>query len=34
MTEGSIVKVDVKNGALAVEIEAPKPKEAEVPVGT
>ena len=33
VTEGSIVKVDVKNGALAVEIETPKPKEAEVAVG-
>jgi len=33
VVEGSIVKVDVKGGALAVEIEAPKPKEAEVAVG-
>ncbi len=34
VVEGSIVKVDVKGGALAVEIEAPVPKEAEVAVGT
>jgi ATP-dependent Clp protease ATP-binding subunit ClpB len=33
VVEGSVVRVDVKEGALAVEIEAPKPKEAEVPVG-
>ena len=33
VVEGSIVKVDVKGGALAVEIEVPKPKEAEVAVG-
>jgi ATP-dependent Clp protease ATP-binding subunit ClpB len=33
VVEGSVVKVDVKGGALAVEIEAPKPKEAEVGVG-
>jgi ATP-dependent Clp protease ATP-binding subunit ClpB len=33
VTDGSVVRVDVKGGALAVEIEAPKPKEAEVAVG-
>jgi len=33
VVEGSIVKVDMKGGALAVEIEAPVPKEAEVGVG-
>jgi ATP-dependent Clp protease ATP-binding subunit ClpB len=33
VTDGSVVQVDAKGGALAVEIEAPKPQEAEVPVG-
>ncbi|HEX3529347.1 MAG TPA: ATP-dependent chaperone ClpB [Thermoanaerobaculia bacterium] len=33
VVEGSVVRVDVKGGALAVEIEAPTPKEAEVAVG-
>jgi ATP-dependent Clp protease ATP-binding subunit ClpB len=33
VTDSSVVRVDVKGGALAVEIEAPKPKEAEVAVG-
>jgi ATP-dependent Clp protease ATP-binding subunit ClpB len=33
VVDGSLVKVDVKGGALAVEIEAPAAKEAEVAVG-
>jgi len=33
VVEGSVVKVDVKGGALAVEIEAPVPKEEAVGVG-
>jgi ATP-dependent Clp protease ATP-binding subunit ClpB len=32
-TDGSIVRVDVESGALAVEIAAPKVQEAVVPVG-
>jgi len=32
-TDGSVVRVDVENGALAVEIAAPKVQEAEAPVG-
>jgi ATP-dependent Clp protease ATP-binding subunit ClpB len=33
VVEGSVVKVDVKGGALVVEIEAPVPKEEAVAVG-
>jgi len=33
VVEGSVVRVDVKNGALAVDIEAPVPKEEAVGVG-
>ncbi len=33
VTEGSVVRVDAKDGQLAVEITAPAPKEEEVPVG-
>ena len=33
VTEGSVVKVDAKDGQLAVEITTPAPKEEEVPVG-
>ncbi|HEX2223108.1 MAG TPA: ATP-dependent chaperone ClpB [Thermoanaerobaculia bacterium] len=31
--DGAVLKVDVKDGAMAVAIENPKPVEAEVPVG-
>src|SRR3954471_8567789 len=33
VTDGSLVRVDAKEGHLAVEIESPSPKEAEVAVG-
>ncbi|HKH46390.1 MAG TPA: ATP-dependent chaperone ClpB [Thermoanaerobaculia bacterium] len=33
VTDGSVVRVDVRGGALAVDIEVPKPQEAEVGVG-
>jgi ATP-dependent Clp protease ATP-binding subunit ClpB len=33
VTDGSVVKVDVRDGQLAVDITAPAPKEEEVPVG-
>jgi ATP-dependent Clp protease ATP-binding subunit ClpB len=33
VTDGSVVRVDAKGGQLAVEIESPAPKEAEVAVG-
>ena len=34
VTEGSLVKVDARDGQLAVEITAPAPQETEVAVGT